>query len=57
MCKNGDIVGHATMSMSLTNESVSGDANIESTCARCGEANKLCVEVNIESPIHEPMSI
>jgi len=55
--RDDEMESHATMSISLTNESLSGDANIESTCARCGDANKLCVDVNIGSPIHELMSI
>lgn len=48
---------HATISMSLTNESVSGDERIESTWDRCGDANKLCVDVKIGSPMHELMSM
>lgn len=46
------------ISMSLTNESVSGDDSIESTWEWCGDAtSKLCVEPRIESAIQLPMSI
>lgn len=46
------------ISMSLTNESVSGDDKIESTWERCGDvASKLCVEPRIESAIQLLISI
>lgn len=44
--------------MSLTNESVSGDDNIESTWERCGDVDsKLWVGPRIESAIQLPISI
>lgn len=48
---------HATISISLTSESVSGDDKIESTCERCGDDIKLCVEPNIESAMQLLISI
>lgn len=46
------------ISMSLTNESVSGDDKIESTWEWCGEVtSRLCVEPRMESAIQLLMSI
>ena len=46
---------HATISMSLTRESESGEDRMESTCDRCGD-DKMVDEDKIGSPIQLEIS-